>query len=167
MYLNRFGIAVAVALLGLCSAPGQEAEIKSFTSEYFPLKMGNKWHYRTGEHIVVVEVERFETFKVKQKTPKGEVESTVGAFRLKSTSGDNVLTESVGVMEDGIYRFAAAGKEIIPPLKLLPLPVAINEKWICDSVSEKTPLKGVFVSTAEEIKVPAGVFRTRTASCLE
>jgi len=164
--MNRIRLAFGL-VLGLVVVSGIAGQEVSFTSEYFPLKVGHKWHYRVGEHPVVVEVERTETFKVKLKTPKGEEEVNVVAYRLKSTSGDNVLTESVGVMQDGIYRFAAAGKEIVPPLRLLPLPVAVNEKWSCDSLSEKMTLKGVFVSKAENVKVPAGEFLCRTSTCLD
>lgn len=164
MKWNGIAVGTLVGLLGIGAAAAQEVAL---TSSYYPLEVGNKWHYRSGKYQVLVEVERSEKLKVKMKSDKGEEEVSVVAYRLKSTSGDNVLSETIGVMQDGIYRFSAAGKEIVPPLKLLPLPAAGETKWSVDSMSQTTAIKGEFVSRTQDVKVPAGEFRTRTATSLD
>lgn len=161
----RGALVVGMMLAGVGWLTAQE---QSFTSPYFPLKVGHKWHYRIGEHEVTVECEQTDVYKTKKKNAKGEDEAVaLTTYRLKSSSNKVTLLETVGVMGDGIYRFSAAGKPINPPLKLLPLPVDVNQKWEVKSVSEKADITGTFLSQAAEIKVPAGMYLTRTASSLD
>lgn len=162
MRLSAF-LLTAAAFLGPI-AQGQE---KAFDSPYMPLKVGHRWTYRSGDHKVLVRVEALELFKVARKDPQGK-DQTYEALvaRLAVTSGERTLTEHVGVLEDGIYRFTAAGKAIEPPLRILKLPVKIGETWTCSSTSAGKELAGTFSSREEAVQVPAQAqpLLTRTAS---
>ncbi|MCI0376961.1 MAG: hypothetical protein L0215_05105 [Gemmataceae bacterium] len=133
-------------------------------SNYYPLKEGAAWHYQVtqakGEkQKVTVQVEKREILQFKKKKEKDKEESKrVVCFMLRVTSGDKTLTEHVGILEDGVYRFTSAGKEITPPLRFMKLGLEKGETWECESVSESAVLKGVFSSDMETVRVPAGQF---------
>lgn len=134
-------------------AHGQE---KAFDSPYMPLKVGNRWTYRSGDHKVTIRVDALELFKVAKKDAQGkDVAYDALVARLSVTSGERTLTEHVGVLEDGIYRFTAAGKAIEPPLRILKLPVKVGETWTCSSTSAGKELAGTFSSREEAVQVPA------------
>jgi hypothetical protein len=160
--MRRFFLCtLAVFLLALSSGRGQQ---KGFET-YFPLKVGSKWTYRSGEEKVVVQVAKAETLEILRDKKKGK--EKVPGFSLKITSAGRDLSEQVAVLEDGVYRFSAAGKEINPPLCILKFP--INPKggtWPIDSVCNDMPIKGSFTCGEAEISVPAfsDKFRAVTTS---
>lgn len=90
------------------------------------------------------------------------------------TSGDKVMTEQVGLLgpgtyrfqpnikpleiSGGVYRFQVAGKDLDPPACFLKLPLKSGDSWTVDSKSEGTVIKGEYVAGDETVKVPAGSF---------
>jgi hypothetical protein len=72
----------------------------------------------------------------------------------------------VAAFGDGVYRFAAAGKEITPALRFFKLPLEVGNTWTCNSVSENAPMQGTFVCKKDEVvQTPAGRFQTKVISC--
>lgn len=148
-----------VALLPT-KAPGQE---KPHETEYYPLKVGHQWQYRVGSQNVVVKVAKAEEVEIKRmvfedkekKLPAKEIKVKVQGFQLESRSDDRVQTETVVVLEDGVYRVSAAGKEITPPVCFLKLPPKIDQTWKVESTTEGMPVQGTFTMKEEEIEVPA------------
>lgn len=146
-------LGVCFLLLANFAGSGQEKTDKkdkpdSELYKYMPLKVGIKWHYRSGDAKIVVHCERKEKIEFTKMNEKGEeVTVKLEGFYLKATSGDNSLTELVGVTDEGVFRFRAAGKEITPPLPIL----QGTDSWAFDGMTEKTPIVGKF--TRSKVKV--------------
>jgi len=144
------------------AAPSGQSQQKDV--DFFPLKIGSKWHYKSRDEKVVVEVAKAETLEIIRDKKKGK--EKVPGVTLKITSAGRELTEQVAVLDDGVYRFAVAGKEITPPLCILKFPIKKGDTWPVDSVCNEQPIKGVFTSNEAEITVPAfkNAFRAVTTS---
>src|SRR6185436_2524559 len=100
--------------------------------------------YALGKKEVTITVGQKETRAVskgKDKSPE-----YWRCYRLHIVSDDKKLTEVVGVLEDGIYRFEAAGKPINPPLCFLNFK---NATWDCKSESANTYMSGTFTRKPE------------------
>src|SRR5438128_195196 len=90
-------------LLIFCSTTGAAQDnLPIQESAYYPLKVGNKWHYRTGDQKVTVRVDKVEVVEIKKN---GKAEK-VPCHRLVVTKDDREKTECVAVYDDGIHRFA-------------------------------------------------------------
>lgn len=167
--------ALAVALLTfslLAAGPalGQDKakESPKPSTEYYPLKKGAAWTYRTGGKTVTVRVAGFEDFQEKKDSPKDV------CARLEYVTRDGtgsqakeilIATEAVTVREDGVYRCLAGGLRKTPPLCFLRLPIRSGEKWGFDSKVGGQEIKGGFVEgTAKAVKVPAGTYDTVTVA---
>lgn len=155
-----------VALSFLAPAAAQE---RAFDHPYYPLQVGNQWTYRSGKEQVVIRVEKQEPLAYKLPGGEGkEKADKVNGFVLKVTSGGRSLTEKVAVLGDGIYRFAAAGKEITPPLRFFKLPLKPGETWAVDSKTGDKSIKGTFVGGEDTVKLQLGgknvSLRTMTAA---
>ena len=158
-------------LLPASAVPGQGQEKKpmpyEMTSPFYPLRVGNQWTYKStiGDappQKVTITAEQAEPYEYKHTLAKmQEVSEPIVRYRLKKVSGSKELNEYVAVLKDGVYRFAAAGKEITPPLRFLKLPLTKGESWTINSVSENVPLTGTFTCDDATIKVPAGQFQTK------
>jgi hypothetical protein len=146
--MNRMIVAAFCVAFVSVEAVHAQADKKqlSFTSEWLPLKVGNRWNYQgvDPKEKIIVTVERSVPFKREIPLPNGGVKTdTLESFVLRINSGDRTAQHEQWLIgEDGIYRVAAGGKEIKPPLKILKLPPASGDAWPCDSSSEATPLKG-------------------------
>jgi hypothetical protein len=152
-------ILVILALLVLATSPG----IGQQDAGYFPLKVGSKWHYRSGDEKVIVQVAKAEILEFAKKKGKEKVPG----FTLKITSAGRELTEQVAVIpDDGVYRFSTAGKEIVPPLCILKFPIKKGNSWPIDSLCKDQPIKGNFTCDEADITVPAfkNKFRAVTTS---
>jgi hypothetical protein len=147
-------IALLLTAVLFLPAWGQEP----LAHPYYPLKVGSRWTYRTGKDQVVITAEKEEAFTYKpggaeNKDNPDKTEKVTGVV-LKITSGSKVMQEKVAVLKDGVYRFAAAGKTITPPLCFFKLPLKAGETWKVDSTSEGKTIKGTFVGGEETINVP-------------
>jgi hypothetical protein len=175
--------ASIVVLLVLYPVPGQTQEKKAggkgYTSEYYPLHVGNEWIYKAtfGDAPpkdtpaakvpkVVVTVDQQESYEYKFIRDKKEGKETIARFRLKLVSESKSLFEHVAVLEDGVYRFTSADKDLTPPLRILMFPISRDgETWTVDSMSQNVQLKGTFICHADAVKVPAGQFEALRVSC--
>src|SRR5262249_20962792 len=142
-----FLCALALFLLAAPSGHGQQQKDENF----YPLKLGSKWHYKSAEEKVLVQVAKEEEIEIVRDKKKSKEK----LYTLKITSGGRELTEQVAVLPDGVYRFSVGGKEITPPLCILKFPIKIPDSWPVDSVCNEMPFKGVFTCDKADIKVPA------------
>jgi hypothetical protein len=159
----RFSLCtLALLLLAVPSGRGQQKANESF----YPLKIGSKWHYKSGEEKVVVQVAKSEVLEREIMKDNKKVKEKVAGFTLKIVSGGRELTEQVAVLPDGVYRFSTAGKEITPPLCILKFPIKKPDSWPVDSVCNEVPFKGTFTCDEADISVPAfkNTFRAVTTS---
>src|SRR5262249_22439736 len=111
---------------------------------------------------VTIEVTKQEPFMRKVKTDGKEKDIPLMGFILTVSSGSKVMQEHVAVMEDGVYRLAAAGKQIQPPLCFAKA-VKAGESWKAEGSSEGASLKGTFISGRAKVTVPMGEFITDVA----
>lgn len=123
--------------------------VREFVVKYYPLQEGHQWVYALGKKEVTITVGQKESRAVakgKDKAPEWW-----RCYRLHIVSEDKKLTEVVGVLDDGIYRFEAAGKAISPPLCILNFKSAT---WECKSESANAQMSGTFTFKAEAVTVP-------------
>jgi hypothetical protein len=174
MQLSRIG-AWVILLLVVCAGPSQTQEKKPvvFETNWYPLKVGSQWTYKVTSgnapdapvQKVQVTVDQQEVYDFKSTRDKKEIIEPIVRYKLKVVSGNkDPLYEYVAVLNDGVYRFTSAGKDIAPPLRFLKLPNTQGEKWTVNSVSENVQLVGTFVCEDDTVKVPAGQFQTKRVS---
>lgn len=161
-------ILPAPLLLGLFLLVGVAGgqEVKSYNTPYYPLKVGNRWTYRADKgHRVIVQVQSAKVLTRSLGIVGGrEQKEKVSGFVLQISSGDKTQTEVVAVLEDGIYRFEAAGKVLTPPLRLLKLPLNRGDSWKVESKSADALLQGTFMAGEGTVKTPAGSFATMSVT---
>jgi hypothetical protein len=143
-------LAAFLLLLGLTAAPAADDKVKD--SPYYPLQVGNKWHYRTG-------MGKF-TFQVKKHEKMGD---TICAVMEASRDGKTFNTEYWGIRNDGIYRFSMQGQKQAKPYCVLKLPPKKGATWKADFKISGEPHMGSFTIGEEEVTVPAGKFQAVTA----
>jgi hypothetical protein len=139
-----FGLVVSCASTAFAQPPAPPRG-----TDYFPLVTGTKWTYRVGDNEVVVSVAGVE--KVKDED----------WYRVETRIGkDAKSSEMFALRADGVYRTKVKDDPLVPPVKLLPLPVKAGEKWAVDSKIGTQEVKGVLAlkSDRERVKVPAGEF---------
>lgn len=145
--------SVLVGLLAIAGGLARSQE--AFQSPYFPLEVGNEWHYRSGDEKVIIRVVRHEPVELMDDKEKP---SKIQAAVVELKSGNRIVFEKMTVAADGAYRLSTAGHQITPPLRFLKLPSKEGDKWTVQSDSEGIPLKGTFTISRETVKVPAGSF---------
>jgi len=136
----RMTVGAAVILF----AGAALAQPKS-TSEYFPLKPGTKWTYKTGDQTVEV--------KVSDKTVKFNNEDCV---QLETSVGGKVVaSELYSIKPDGVYRVKVKDDKIDPAIKVLPIPIKKDEAWKFNSKVGTQTVSGEFKikNDKEKIKV--------------
>lgn len=117
-----------LAVGGLLAQDPAPAPAAAATSEFYPLKAGNKWTYRIDEQrSLEVTVDKFEN---------GE------ATLITKTQGRQVAKEVVKVEPDGIYRTRINDIAITPPVKILALPPAKDASWDLNSTVSGKPITG-------------------------
>ncbi len=151
------GIVLPLLLLAAAPLPGQGNKNKKDKPkpppDYYPLKVGNAWQYRVGKDQVTVRV---------AKEEQAEKE-TVAV--LETSGGGKALTERVSAQKDGLYRLTAEDMEIRPALCFLKLPFKAGDTWTVKGSAGDLPVEGTFTAAEEEVAVPAGKYRTATATC--
>jgi hypothetical protein len=178
--IRRVAVLGFFAMAGLATGQTPGEKLNVWTSELYPLQVGNEWNYRVKvgdakqwqalqvavDHEEVFLFKHIEQTKDKQTggVKKEQKETPIKRYRFKITSGSKELTEYVAILSDGVYKFTVAGKEIVPPLLMLKLPAQKVDSWKVDSVSENVPLVGKFTSTTDKVIVPAGEFNSLRVS---
>src|SRR4051794_33455132 len=162
----RFGLVVALGL-AVCtfSTQAQEKQDKAEKQDkgekqekvgetpYYPLAIGNTWHYKLGDMSFTMRVAKHELV---DKAMCARVELIV----------DNKIKafEHIGVKSDGVYRYSYDGKKTEPPACILKLPPKAGETWEINAKVGGETLKGNLKEAMEDIKVPAGSFKTVTVA---
>ncbi len=130
------------------------AQDKMTETPYFPLQVGNTWHYKTGD------------IKFTQKVIKIDTIDGVPCARLETLQADGrtIATEHLSVKDDGVYRVTLEGKRAEPPVLFLKLPPMKGVTWTIESKVGGKTVKCTFKSDEEEVKVPAGTYQAITVS---
>jgi len=137
--MKRFvaGFALVVLMSLTCGLSAQEK-----TSEYYPLKVGNKWTYKVTGSDITMKVAAFE-----------KVGETMCA-KIETIINDKAVAyEHIAVAEDGIYRHSLNGVKPDKPVRFLKLPVKKDDSWDIDAKIGSQTIKGKFVTKEEKVKV--------------
>jgi hypothetical protein len=145
----RFASTLAL-LAGLAPLTRTADEVPE--SPYYPLKVGTTWTYGSGDDRTTMKV-------VKHERVGGRPTALV---EVTNADGSR-LTENVAVNDAGVYRVAAGGHRIDPPLLLLRLPPKPGGTWAVKSKVLDGEMAGTFTSRAARVKVPAGEYEAVTA----
>jgi hypothetical protein len=141
------------------SAPAKKVPPKK--TPYYPLEVGNTWHYKAGEAHFIQRVTRFEMV--------GKV--NCARLELFGKTGDTIgkdsrAVELVGVTMGEVARYSYAGKDtkppavrFKPPVVFLKFPPRKELKWKVDSKGGGQLFKGSFTMGKEDkVVVPAGTY---------
>jgi hypothetical protein len=142
-------LAALAALAGAVAA----ADEKMPDTPYYPLVVGNTWHYRAGDNRFQLKVAEIKSVDGK---PRAKIDLVV--------NDKAVSFEQVGVTKDGVVRYTFEGKEAKPPIEFLKVPPKADASWKIDSEvidkAGKLPVKGTFkIGKEEDVKVPAGTYK--------
>lgn len=168
--LIRVAFVCPLVLLLTALLPAQD---KMKETPYYPLQVGTTWHYRSGESKFSVRVVKHE-----------KVGETLCALLESTRDGKVVGSEHVAVTAGGVYRHdltsmlpkreandkpksseVAVKDALKPPLLVLKLPPKMGDRWKIDSKSDGKVFRGGYKVDEEEVKVPAGTYKTfRVAS---
>jgi hypothetical protein len=148
-------------LLPCIAVGGLAAQDKLKETPFYPLQVGNTWHYRAGDNRFTVLVAWHE-----------KVGDTLCALLETRRDGKVVGSEHLAVGDDGVYRhdLSRMGKALVqqtlkPPMLVLRLPPSKGDSWKVDSKGDGQSFRGSFQLGEQEITVPAGTYKTfRVAS---
>jgi len=122
---------------------------KDKTTEYYPLKEGMTWTYKSGDKSFTV--------KVAGTDKKGDPTVSCSRLETRNSKGELIATEHIAIKEDGVYRYAFENSDAKPPLRFLKLPVDTSEKtWKFDSKIGGQDVKGTFKMATEKDSVKIG-----------
>jgi hypothetical protein len=141
-------------LLSFNVAAQPPAEKKDAT--YFPMQVGATWQYKAAESKMTVKIVGHEKI--------GDVMCTK---METSIDGSVVANEHIAHTADGFARVAYNGQKLDKPLLFLKLPSKSGESWDIDTKiggQSVETIKGKLTVGEEEIEVPAGKYKTVTAS---
>jgi hypothetical protein len=158
---------LAGAVLVLMAGAAQGAEDKMAETPYYPLRVGATWHYKAGGGKFSVRVAGHEKAGGRM------------CARVETTNADGKVSslEHLYVTAEGVYRQDIQGarrdqasrggvpalgpvQTLDPPLLILKLPPRAGDSWGIDSQVRNTTFKGKFKVASEEVKVPAGSYKT-------
>jgi hypothetical protein len=126
-------------------------------ADYFPLKVGTKWHYRR-EDASTGATER----QVQQVAEVEKIDGRAVLARLEVVSqGTVTLTEHVSRTAVGICRHRTDRIDITPPQRLLRFPVKAPDAWASEiKIGDLEGKLTCRVIGRETLTVPAGKFDT-------
>ena len=147
-------VSVAMALVGGASI---FAAVDETTPDYYPLKVGTKWHYdfsANGNKMTVINA-----------IAKVEDIDGQSLSRLETTIDNQVkATEHLTVTDKGVFRHRIKGIAITPPVCLLKFPVKDGETWNADvKIGEQQITLKAKAGKEEEVTVPAGKYKAVTS----
>jgi hypothetical protein len=152
-----FAISIAffVLLESASSQPLQKGD-EAKTPNYYPLEIGNTWHYTL-------------TIEGKKENIKAHItksEFSNGKFAMRLEVPGLGITEHLIQTGHGVYRYRYNDATISPPFHLLPYPAKVGTKWKGEfsAVKGKTrfPPKSTFegeIQGEENVEVPAGKYK--------
>jgi hypothetical protein len=131
---------------------------KADHSPFYPVPTGARWRYRVAKS------------KVNQRILRHErVGDVVCALIETLRDGKVVCLEHISATGEGVYRYSFDGERLDPPLRILKLPPASGDTWAYAYKLGEESVRGNFVVSEEEVKVPAGKFKaivSRTEDCV-
>jgi len=150
-----------VSVLGRAQQPqppaAETAKAKA-PPNYYPLKVGSKWHYQVemgnGQKAVLVnEIAKIENIDGKDLA------------RLETVGQGNVqATEHLSSNAQGIFRNRYNDLELSPPVCLLKYPIQEGETWTTQTKVGDLQLTIIGrEGRTEEVQVPAGKYQAVTA----
>jgi hypothetical protein len=117
-------------------------------ASYYPLKVGNTWHYKIGDTKMVLTVTRFEKI----------ADQTCARVEMR-TGGNTQAVEHIALKDGGVYRYGFEGKQAEPPVKFLEHPERLGHTWKVKSAIGGEKLSGTFkIGKVDKLTVPAGTF---------
>ena len=146
-------VILLAALPGLAQESAPKAKTKDSTPDYYPLKVGTKWHYQInagGQKVTIVyQIAKIESVNGK---PLAVLEQLI--------NGEVQGTEHIGVESGGVFRYRYKEFEVSPPVCLLKYPVKEGSSWDTET---KIGTQQFTVSGRErgieEVEVPAGKYQ--------
>jgi hypothetical protein len=140
--------APLVALL-IVSAVGAQDKMKE--TPWYPLQVGNTWTYKdsAGQRIVL-------------KVAKHEKVDATMTARIEMLSPDNKVlnSENIGVTDKGVFRYRFGDQKPDEPVQILTASPKKGDQWKINVKALKETLVGTFKIEEQEIKVPAGTYKT-------
>jgi hypothetical protein len=124
---------------------------------YYPVDVGNTWHYRVTAKGNITNVS---TRISKHETINGEALARLDTLNV-------LFTEHLAQTEKGVFRHRLNGSQVSPPFHLLLYPPNVGAKWQGEFTSELE--KGKFgysgeIQKEEIVEVPAGRFKALRVS---
>jgi len=147
-------LCLVVALVAVPPSAAQtgESQRRPPPANYYPLQVGNKWHYRVVAngvngncYIHLAAIDEIAGIKA------GRLEAVL--------NGNTVATEHVGQTAEGVFRYRNNGVDISPPFCMLKYPPKDGDKW--EGQFNAGGMVGKFQCQAHEVEVevPAGKFK--------
>jgi hypothetical protein len=137
-------------LLVLALAAGPGAADKD-APDYYPLKIGTKWHYRLDLNGQTVPVENQ---VVKVEIVNGAPVAQVDTF----LQGKVMASEQLQANAQGVFRLKSNEQEFKPAVHLLRYPAKDGESW--ETVTGGgAPIRYRCKAVRETVKVPAGTYQ--------
>jgi hypothetical protein len=143
-------VAVLIAVAGQLPLTAADKEVPP---DYYPLKVGTKWHYR-------VEANGQPGQMVSQITKIEQIDGQKLA-RLEVTAQEKpVASEHLRSSDKGIFRHRYNGLEIAPPFCIRQYPVKEGAAWESENkiATKKRKASGRAGKKKETVEVPAGKF---------
>jgi hypothetical protein len=143
-----------LSLFLLAGSIGSAQEKTIETPSYYPLAVGNTWHYklRDGSKFVMKVVAHEKVSNVMC----AKVELVIGEAAAKKEP----VSEHLAATPTGVYRYSFSSATPDKPLLVLKLPLKSGETWTVDSRALGDTLKGTYkVGKEEEVTVPAGKYK--------
>ncbi|MBI3410328.1 MAG: hypothetical protein HY040_18470 [Planctomycetes bacterium] len=176
-------LALFAAFWSMTPAAGQEKKEDRkplyLVNSFYPREPGLQWVYRVfsgkggqmreerGKVIITAEKTEDLPFKdlgeggkevIKSDKDKNQIWVRCTRFKVSDDRGEKTQYEDVGILEEGVYRFRSADKEMVPPLRFFSFDLKNNKTWKVSSRSEEKKVEGTFSADGAMVKVPAGVF---------
>ncbi|MBI2804166.1 MAG: hypothetical protein HYX68_04180 [Planctomycetes bacterium] len=159
--MRRFSSFLGILAVGLMLTAFSNAQdgkkvkkdAKSKTPNYYPVDVGNTWHFRVNANGKNVNI----------TTRISKLEKIDGETLARLDSANVALTEHLKQTDKGVFRSRFNGAEVVPPFQLLPYPAKIGLKWKGEFTVGKERAKHTYageIQREETIEVPAGKFKT-------
>jgi hypothetical protein len=149
-------LACALLALPLALAAGR-AQDKMTESSWYPLRVGTKWHYKSGDKKFLMQVAGHEKVgDVLCARVEMVKDGKVTAVEHIAVTGDGVVRKDLELRRDNNQ---PATETPTPPILILKLPPKKGDTFTVDSKAAGKAYKGTFKVDEEEVTVPAGTYK--------
>jgi hypothetical protein len=128
---------------------------KTKAPNYYPLKVGTKWHYQldagNGQKVQLIsEIGGIETINGK----------TLNRLEVSANGRKLPTTEHLQSDENGVYRVRMNNMEVTPPICLIKYPLKEGQTWGGETTAAGQKMKvDCSEGPPEEVQVPAGKYQ--------